>query len=134
MLHEELGGAAISPKTVCSAVAEDAPETPAVVGGTRKRKGADRDGVRVIAQDKHKKARAHCEHNKQKAQCKVSNPFRARSQTLLPKVRALHPQPVRACGSPRWPPTCLARRCCGGETTGVRRLCIVQAREVEGAV
>ena len=85
MLHEELGGAAISPKTVCSAVAEDAPETPAVVGGTRKRKGADHDGVRVIAQDIHKKARApkrNCRHNKRKAQCKVRCRFRAREQTL----------------------------------------------------
>ena len=85
MLHEELGGAAISPKTVCSAVAEDAPETPAVVEGTRKRKGADHDGVRVIAQGKHKKARAperNCEHNKQRAQCKVRCRFRAREQPL----------------------------------------------------
>ena len=73
MLHEELGGAAISPKTVCSAVAEDAPETPAVVGGTRKRKGADHDGVRVIAQDKHKKRKEYC-----KVRCR----FRAREQTL----------------------------------------------------
>ena len=85
MLHEELGGAAISPKTVCSAVAEDAPETPAVVGGTHKRKGADHDGVRVIAQDIHKKARApmrNCEHNKRKDRCKVRCRFRAREQTL----------------------------------------------------
>ena len=85
MLHEELGGAAISPKTVCSAVAEDAPETSAVVGGTRNRKGADHDGVRVIAQDIHKKARApmrNSEHNKRKAYCKVRCHFRAREQTL----------------------------------------------------
>ena len=83
MLHEELGGAAISPKTVCSAVAEDAPETPAVVGGTRKRKGADRDGVRVIAQDIHKKApKRNCQHNKRKNRCMVRCRFRAREQTL----------------------------------------------------
>ena len=85
MLHEELGGAAISPKTVCSAVAEDAPETPAVVGGTRNRQGADHDGVRAIAQEIHKKARAperKCEHNKRLDRCKVRCRFRAREQTL----------------------------------------------------
>jgi hypothetical protein len=50
------------------------PKTPAVVGGTRKRKTADHDGVGGIAQDKQKKARApmrNCEHNKRKADCKV---------------------------------------------------------------
>ena len=50
------------------------PMTPAVVGGTRKRKGTDHDGVGGIAQGRHKKARAPrrtCEHDKQKPRCKV---------------------------------------------------------------
>jgi hypothetical protein len=60
-------------------------KTPAVVGGTRKRKGADHDGVRGIAQDKEKKARAqarNCEHGKRKEHCQVL--FVRPSMTLRP--------------------------------------------------
>jgi hypothetical protein len=62
-------------------------KTPAVVGGTRKRKGADHDGVEGFAQDKQKKARAqarNCKHNERKAYCKV--PFVRPLMNLRPSI------------------------------------------------
>ena len=80
------------------------PMTPAVVGGTRKRKGTDHDGVGGIAQGRHKKARAPrrtCEHGKETSACKV--PFVRPASTLRPSPQTLLPAPCSLQPGPQAP-------------------------------
>jgi hypothetical protein len=89
-------------------------KTPAVVRGTRKRKGADHDGVGGIAPGKQKKASArarNCEHGKSKAYRKV--PF---VPLCLDKL---------CLDSSCLPAMCLIWHPCVEKTSGLRRLCIL---------